>query len=143
MGKDYSALVSNIKTSLTEENTNLAKTILRIICHVEIKKGNMEDTKVNTKVLATRTSQVPKKTCTTQECIEMEVATHFSDRCKVKHSEICAKYFLRHMRMKTLNCNLRKRSALVESELRASPGVSEIDSWQLKVWAIEGLQGNC
>ena len=78
--KEYSALVSAIKTSWTEESTNLAETILQIIYYAEIIKRNIEDSVENTKVLVTRTLQVPKRTCITQKCIDKEVTTHFPDR---------------------------------------------------------------
>ncbi len=66
LGKDYSAVVSAIETWWTEETTNLSDTILRIIRHAEIKKGNEEDSTENVKVLATGALRAPKGTCTTQ-----------------------------------------------------------------------------
>lgn len=57
LGKGYSALVSAIETMWTNETTNLSDTILCIIRHAKIKKGNKEDMAENSnKVSATRTS---------------------------------------------------------------------------------------
>ena len=55
--KGYSALVSAIKTTWTDETTDLSDTILRITCHAEVNKGNEEDSTENPSkvVLATRT----------------------------------------------------------------------------------------
>lgn len=128
LGKDYSALVSAIETSWTEENTDLAETILRIIRHAEINKGNMEDSAENTKVLATRVPQAPKGTCTTQECIDRGITTHFPDRCWIKHPELRAKYSLCHMRTKGSNRSLKKAATPTEPEQKGAPSVPEIDS---------------
>lgn len=55
LGKGYSALVSAIETTWTNETTNLSNTILRIICYAKINKRNEENTMENSsKVLATR-----------------------------------------------------------------------------------------
>lgn len=128
LGKDYSALVSAIETSWTEENTDLAETILRIIRHAEINKGNMEDSAENTKVLATRVPQAPKGTCTTQECIDRGITTHFLDRCWIKHPKLQAKYSLCHMRTKGSNRSLKKAATPPEPEQKGAPSVPEIDS---------------
>ena len=90
LGKGYSALVSAIETTCTNKTTDLSHTILRIIRHTEINKGNKEDSTENPSkvVLATRTPQAPRRTCTTQECIDRGITTHFPDRCWVKHPEL-------------------------------------------------------
>lgn len=54
LGKNYSVLVSAIKTMWIEKITNLSNTIFRIIRYTEINKGNKEDMAENTKVLAAR-----------------------------------------------------------------------------------------
>lgn len=128
LGKGYSALVSAIETMWTEETTDLSDTILRIIRHAEINKGNEEDTAENaSKVLATRTPQAPRETCTTQECIDRGITTHFPDRCWVKHPELRAKYSLCHMKTRGSNCSLRKVTP-AEPEQRETPAAPEIES---------------
>lgn len=68
LGKSYSSFVSTIEVMWTDGTTNLSNTILRIVRHAEINKGNEEDTTEGpSKVLTTRTSQVPRGKCTTQE----------------------------------------------------------------------------
>lgn len=80
LGKSYFALVSVIKTMWIEEIINLFDTILRIIRHAKINKENEEDMTGNaSKVLATRTPQMPRETCITQKCIDQGITTHFSD----------------------------------------------------------------
>lgn len=81
LGKDYSAFVLARETSWTKESTNLAKTILWIICHTEINKGKMKDLAENTKILAAKTLQTPKRICSTQEYIDIGIITHIPDRC--------------------------------------------------------------
>lgn len=77
--KDYSVVVSAIETGWTEETTNLSDTILRIIRHAEIKKGNEEDSTENIKIVATGAPRAPKGTCTTQECIDRGSTAYFTD----------------------------------------------------------------
>lgn len=111
LGKDYSALVSAIETECKEETTNLSDTILRIIRHAEINKGNAQDVAGNTKVLATVTQRAPKGTCTTPECVERGVTTHYNDRCWIKNPELRAKYALRQMKPQGSNRNLHKAAS--------------------------------
>lgn len=76
LGKDYSALVSAIETTWTDETTDLQDTILRVIRHAEINKDNDQDIAVNasssTNALAVniQRERAPRGTCTTQECID-------------------------------------------------------------------------
>ena len=67
LGKDYSALVSAIETTWKEETTELADTILRIIRHAEINKGNEKDTADNVNALAVgaQRERALRGTCTT------------------------------------------------------------------------------
>lgn len=129
LGKGYSALVSAIETSWTDKTTNLSDTILRIIRHAEINKGNEEDTAENPhKVLATRTPQTPRGTCTTQECIDQGITTHFPDRCWIKHPELRAKYSLRQMRTRGSKRSLRKAANPAEPERKETLASPEIES---------------
>lgn len=58
LGKDYSVLVSAIKTGWKEDTTNLLATILRVIRHAEISKGNDQDNVIeSTKQLPLEASQ--------------------------------------------------------------------------------------
>ena len=70
LGKDYAALVSAIETKWKKETTNLSDTILRVIRHAEINKGNAQDLAKITKVLSIGVQKASKKTCTTLECVE-------------------------------------------------------------------------
>ncbi len=81
LGKDYAALVLTIETEWKKETTNFSDTILRVICHAEINKGNAQDLAKSTKVLSTGVQRAPKGTCTTPECVERRVTTHYNDRC--------------------------------------------------------------
>lgn len=55
LSKGYSALVLAIKTTWTDETTNLFNNIFQIIRHAKINKGNEEDIMENSsKVLASR-----------------------------------------------------------------------------------------
>lgn len=110
LGKDYSALVSAIETTWKEETTDLADTILRIIRHAEINKGNEKDTADNVNALAVgaQRERAPRGSCTNQECIDRGSTAHYSDKCWVKHPELRAKYALKHMRTRGSNRNLRK-----------------------------------
>lgn len=70
LGKDYSALVSDIETTWKEETTDLQDIILRVIRHAEINKGNNQDMAANiSNPLAVNTQRererVPRGTCTT------------------------------------------------------------------------------
>ena len=103
----------------------------------------MEDLIEITKILATRTSQVSKETCTTKKCIDKEVTTYFLDRCWIKHLELGVKYSLRQIRTKRSNDNLRRGSAPTELKWKGSSAIPEMDSWQSKILAIEDRQGNC
>lgn len=111
LGKDYSALLSVIETEWKEETTNLSDTILRVIRHAEINKGNAQDVAGNTKVLATVTQRAPKGTCTTPECVEKGVTTHYNDRCWIKNPELRAEYSLRQMKPRGSNRNLHKAAS--------------------------------
>lgn len=129
LGKGYSALVSAIETTWTEETTDLSDTILRIIRHAEINKENEEDMAENaSKVLATRTLQAPRRTCTTQEYIDRGITTRFPDQCWVKHPELQAKYSLCQMRTKGSNRSLRKAATPAKLEQRETLAVPEIES---------------
>lgn len=99
LGREYSALISAIETVWRDETTNLGDTILRVVRHAEITKGNEEDNAdyTNAKVLAANIHRAPKGTCTTKKCIERGVTTHYTDRCWVIHPELRAKYSLRQM----------------------------------------------
>lgn len=52
LGKDYSALVSAIEIAWKDETTDLADTILQVIKHAEINKGNDQDN-AKVKIMAT------------------------------------------------------------------------------------------
>lgn len=112
LGKDYSALVSAIETSWTEETTDLGDTILRVIRHTEINKGNGKDTANNVNALAvgTQRERAARGTCTNQECIDQGSTSHYSDKCWVKHPELRAKYALKHIKPRGSKRNLRKAS---------------------------------
>ena len=51
LGRDYAALVSAIETNWKNKITHLADTILQVIRHAEINKGNNKDN-ADVKVLA-------------------------------------------------------------------------------------------
>lgn len=129
LGKGYSALVSAIETTWTDKTTDLSDTILRIIRHAEINKGNEEDLPESSSkvVLAARTPQAPRGTCTTEECIDRGTTTHFPDRCWVKHPEFRAKYSLRQMRTRGSNRSLRKAATPADLE-RKELAPPEIES---------------
>ena len=132
LGKDYSALVSAIDTEWKEETTNFFDTILRVIRHAEINNKNAQDVAGNTKVLATVTQRAPKRTCTTPECVERKVTTHYNDRCWIKNPELRAKYSLRQMKPRGSNQNLHKAasaSAIPGLNRDASPP-PKLKSWQ-------------
>lgn len=121
LGKDYSALRSDIETGWKKETTNLSDTILRVIWHAEISKENHQDNAIeSTKVLATGIHQASKGTCTTPECIERGIKTHYNNRCCVKNLELRAKYSLRQMRPRESNRNLR-RTATTAPERTKEP----------------------
>ena len=80
LGKDYAALVSAIETNKKDETIDLADTILRVIRHAEINKGNNKDN-ANVKVLAANIHRAPKGTCTTKKCVERGVTTHYTNQC--------------------------------------------------------------
>ena len=122
LGKGYSALVSAIETEWKEETTNLSDTILRVIRHAEINKGNAQDLAESTKVLSTGIQRAPKGTCTTPECVERRVTSHYNDRCWIKNPELRAKYSLRQMKPRGSNRNLNKAaSATPATKKEASP----------------------
>lgn len=128
LGRDYVALVSAIETNWKEETTDLADTILRVIKQAEINKGNDKDN-ADVKVLAANIHRAPKRTCTTKECVERGVTTHYTNRCWVLHPELHAKYSLRQMQPKGLNRNLKKINTPAELvEKREEILTSEIDS---------------
>lgn len=113
LGSEYSALVSAIQTEWKEENTNLSDTILRVIRYEKFIKETTVggDKSQDTKALATGIHRAPKGTCTTPECVERGLTTHYNDRCWVKNPELRAKYALRQMRPRGSNRNLRKTNA--------------------------------
>lgn len=111
LGKDYSALVSAIETEWKEETTNLSDTILRVIRHAKINKGNVQDLAKSTKVLSTGIQIAPKETCTTPKYVERGVTTHYNDRCWIKNPELQAKYSLRQMKPQGSNQNLNKAAS--------------------------------
>lgn len=94
VGKDYSALVSAIETTWTDETTDLQDTILRVIRHAEINKDNNQDiadnASLSTNALAVNAQRerAPRGTCTTQECIDRRSTAHFMERCWVLHPEL-------------------------------------------------------
>ena len=56
LGQNYSALVSAIETAWTKDTTNLSDTILRVLRHAEIQKGNALDNAAEPpKVMVTNT----------------------------------------------------------------------------------------
>ena len=132
LGKDYSALVSAIETTWKEETTDLADTILRIIRHAEINKGNEKDTanNVNAFAMGAQRERALWGTCTNQECIDRGSTSHYSDRCWIKHPELCTKYALKHMRTRGSNRNLRKpdepksRDALANQKVATTPKIN-------------------
>ena len=132
LGKDYLALVSAIETVWEDGNTNLSDIIFRVTRHAEINRGNAEDNAdtPNTKVLAANIQRAPKGTCTTKECVERGVTTHYTDRCWILHPELRAKYSLRQMRTRGSNRNLRKANTPAENTetKREATGTPEIDS---------------
>ena len=127
LGRDYAALVSAIETNWKDETTDLANTILRVIRHAEINKGNDKDN-ADVKVLAANIHRAPKSTCTTKECVERGVTTHYTDRCWVLHPELRAKYSLRQMRPRGSNRNLKKANTPLESVEKKEEATPEIDS---------------
>lgn len=126
LGKDYSALVSAIETSWTEETTDLGDTILRVIRHAEINKGNEKDTANNVNALAvgTQRERAARETCTNQECIDRGSTSHYSDKCWVKHPELRAKYAFKHMKPRRSNRNLRKASEAENRDASANRDTS-------------------
>lgn len=112
LGKDYSALVSAIETTWKDETTDLQDTILRIIRHAEINKGNDQNiaSSIPTNALAVNAQQerAPRGTCTIQECVDRGSTTHFMDCCWVLHPELRPKYPLRSMRPRRSNRSLKK-----------------------------------
>lgn len=119
LGKDYSALVSAIETTWTDETTDLQDTILRVIRHAEINKDNNQDiadnASLSTNALAVNAQRerAPRGTCTTQECIDRGSTAHFMERCWVLHPELRPKYLLRSMRPRGSNGNLKKPAEAV------------------------------
>ena len=75
LGKDYSALVSAIKTTWMDETTDLQDIILRVIQHIEINKDNDQDVAMNTSsstnalTVNIQRERASRGTCTTQKCI--------------------------------------------------------------------------
>lgn len=112
LGKDYSALVSAIETIWKDETTDLQDTILRIIRHAEINKGNDQDiassNTTNALAVNAQRERAPRGTCTTQECVDRGSTAHFMDRCWVLHPELRPKYPLRSMRPRGSNRSLKK-----------------------------------
>lgn len=76
LGKDCSVLVSAIKTTWTDETTDLQDTIFWVIRHAEINKDNDQDiagnasSSTNALTVNTQREHAPRGTCTTQECID-------------------------------------------------------------------------
>ena len=138
LGRDYAALVSAIETNWKNKTSDQTDTILWVIRHAEINKSNNKDN-VDVKVLAINIHQAPKRTCIIKEYVEREVTTNYTDRCWVLHPELCAKYSLRQIQPRRLNRNLKKTNTSAESvEKREKTLTPEIDSWQLKVFVVEG-----
>ena len=127
LGKDYSALVSAIETAWKEETTDLADTILRVIRHAEINKGNDKDSAENVNALAVGVQRAPRGTCTTQECIDRGSTAHYTDRCWVIHPKLRAKYAFKHIRTRGSNRNLKKANAEAENR-DASAATPEVNS---------------
>ena len=111
LGKDYSALISAIETEWKEETTNLSDTILRVIRHAEINKGNAQDLAESTKILSTGIQRAPKGTYTKPECVEKGVTSHYNNRCWIKNPELWAKYFIRQIKPRGSNQNLNKAAS--------------------------------
>lgn len=128
LGKNYSALVSAIETEWKEETTNLSDTILRVIRHAEINKGNAQDSAENTKVLTTGIHRAPRGTCTTPKCIDRGVTTHYNDRCWVKNPELRAKYSLRQMKPRGSNRNLKRAASVAPTKPKEASPPPELES---------------
>lgn len=113
LGSKYSAFVSAIQTEWKEENTNLSDTILRVIRYEKFIKETTVggDKSQETKALSTGIHRAPKGTCTTPECVERGLTTHYNDRCWVKNPELRAKYALWQMKPRGSNRNLKKANA--------------------------------
>lgn len=124
LGKDYSALVSAIETTWTDETTNLQDTILRVIRHAEINKDNDQDiagnanSSTNALAVNAQRERAPRGTYTAQECIDRGSTAHFMERCWVLHPELRPKYPLWSMRPRGSNRNPKK----------AAEAAPEIDS---------------
>ncbi len=74
-------LVSVIEMVWKDKTTNLSDIILGVTRHAKINRGNEEDSVPNAKVLAANIHKVPKGTCTTKECVEQGVTTHYTNCC--------------------------------------------------------------
>lgn len=83
-------MVLAIETAWKEEITDLLDTILRVVCHAEINKGNDKDTADNVKVLAIAMGiqRASQGMCTTQECIDRGSKPHYSDQYWVKDPDL-------------------------------------------------------
>ena len=66
-GKEYSALVTTIETEWKKETTSLANTVLRVVRHAEINKGNERDMASNIPIplaVGIQREQASRGTCT-------------------------------------------------------------------------------
>ncbi len=138
LGKDYSALVTTIETEWKEETTSLSDTVLRVVRHAEINKGNERDmvssASVNALAVGAQRERAPRGTCTNQECIDRGSTAHYNDRCWIRHPELRAKYALKHMKTRGSNRNLKKAADEPESreastkQTASAAGTPEINS---------------
>lgn len=142
-GKDYSALISAIKTTWKNKTTSLADIILQFIKHAEINKKNNQDN-AEVKIIATGIYQTPKGTCTTKKCVKKGVITHYTNQWWVIYPKLCAKYSLHQIQTSKWNRNLKKAITLAETiEKRNDSAAPKIDSCQPKILAVEKPEQNC
>lgn len=87
-------------------------TILRIIQYIEINRSIKKDmaNNVNALVVGAQRERAPRRSYTNKEYIDQRSTTHFSDKCWVKHLELCSKYTHKLMRTWRSNQNPRKAS---------------------------------
>lgn len=82
-----------------------------------------------------------KETCTTKECIEKGVTTHYINWYWVIYPELYTKYSLHQMQTKRSNQNLKKANIPAETvKKRKNSVIPKINSWEPKVLAVERPQ---
>lgn len=150
LGSEYSALVSAIQTEWKEENTNLSDTIFRVIRYEKFIKQTAagEDKSQEAKTLLIGVHRAPKGTCTTPECVERGLTTHYNNRCWVKNPKLRAKYAFWQMKPQGSNQNFRKANAPAAKQAgsAATPAPLshlKLESWQPKILLVQGLQREC